>query len=225
MAEQQPAQPSPAPAAAPAPAPAEPKGLEKVYKDFNVEAEAHSFQPETPAPQAPVSQPAPVKKYDPFDPNFTANMQSLEQTAARAESTLSQTLGKLNALERQIHQRTVEADLKQAAGKIAEKSGVDVEVAEVAMEARARKDPKFLQIWNNRTKNPKAYEAALDAFSGEMKDKFTVRQDPQLVENQRAVRASQQQMATTTKETDQDKWASMTPQERAQERNRILRMG
>lgn len=225
MAEAQPAQPSTTPAAAPAAPAPEPQGLEKVYKDFNVEADAASFQPEHPAPQAaPVQQPAPQpKKFDPFDPNFPAHMQSIEQAAVQAQSALSQLQGQHTALQRQLHAQRVEADLKQAASSVAEKAGIDPEVAEVLLESRARKDPKFLSIWNNRSKNPKAFSAAIEALSGETKDKFTVRQDPQLVENQRAVRASQQQMATTTKESDQDKWANMSPTERAQERQRIMR--
>lgn len=223
-------QPSPAPAVTPAPSP-EPKGLEKVYKDFGVEAEAASFKPETQAPQAPApqpqyQQPAPQpQKFDPFDPNFPAHMQAVSQAAAHAQSALSTLQGQHTALQRQLHSQRVEADLKQAVGVVAEKSGLDPDIAEVALEARARKDPRFLQIWNNRAQNPKAFQAALDAFSGEAKERFAVRQDPQLVENQRAVRASQQQMATTTKETETDKWASMTPQERQDERNRIMRHG
>lgn len=224
--EQPQAQPSPAPAATPAASP-EPKGLEKVYKDFGVEAEAASFKPETQAPQAPAPQPqtpAP-QKFDPFDPSFPQHMQAVSQAAAQAQSALSQLQGQHTALQRQLHSQRVEADLKQAVGVVAEKSGLDPDIAEVALEARARKDPRFLQIWNNRAQNPKAFQAALDAFSGEAKERFAVRQDPQLVENQRAVRASQQQMATTTKESDGDKWASMTPQERQAERNRIMRAG
>lgn len=229
--EQTTAQPSPAPAAAPAAAP-EPKGLDKVYQDFGIEAQAASFKPETQAPQAPapqqVFQPAPApapQKFDPFDPNFPAHMQAVSQAAAQATSALHQLQGQHTALQRQLHTQRVEADLKQAASVIAEKSGIDQDLAEVAMEARARKDEKFLHIWNNRARNPKAFQAALDAFSGEVKDRFTVKQDPQLVENQRAVKASQQQMATTTRETETDKWANMTPDERAQERQRIKRFG
>lgn len=224
--EQPQAQPSPAPAATPAASP-EPKGLEKVYKDFGVEAEAASFKPENQAPQAPAPQPqtpAP-QKFDPFDPSFPQHMQAVSQAAAQAQSALSQLQGQHTALQRQLHSQRVEADLKQAVGVVAEKSGLDPDIAEVALEARARKDPRFLQIWNNRAQNPKAFQAALDAFSGEAKERFAVKQDPQLVENQRAVRASQQQMATTTRESDGDKWASMTPQERQAERNRIMRAG
>lgn len=228
MAEAQPAQPSTPPAAAPAaPATTEPKGLEKVYADYKVEAEAESFRPEAPAPQAPAqttTAPAP-QKFDPFDPNFPAHMQAVSQAAAQAQSALSNLQGQHTALQRQLHAQRVEADLKQAASSLAEKAGIDPDVAEVLLESRARKDPKFLSIWNNRSKNPKAFSAAVEALSGETKEKFTVRQDPQLVENQRAVRASQQQMATTAVKTDNDKWSSMTPAERAQERNRILRMG
>jgi hypothetical protein len=224
--EQQPAQPSPAPAAAPAASP-EPKGLEKVYKDYGIEESAASFKPETQAPQAPAQQqPAPQpQKFDPFDPSFPAHMQAVSQAAAQAQSALHQLQGQHTLLQRQLHAQRVEADLKQAVGVVAEKSGIDPDIAEVALEARARKDEKFLQIWNNRTKNPKVFQAALEAFSGEVKERFAVKQDPQLVENQRAVKASQQQMATTTRETDTDKWANMTPQERQAVRNRILRAG
>lgn len=227
--EQQQPQPSPAPAVTPAASP-EPKGLEKVYKDYGVEAEAASFKPETQAPQAPAQpqyqQPAPQpQKFDPFDPSFPAHMQNVAQAAAQAQSALSQLQGQHTALQRQLHSQRVEADLKQAVGVVAEKSGLDPDIAEVALEARARKDPKFLHIWNNRAQNPKAFQAALDAFSGEAKERFAVKQDPQLVENQRAVRASQQSMATTTKETENDRWANMTPDERQIERNRIMRHG
>lgn len=228
MAEQQ-AQPSPAPAAAPAaPSTPEPSGLEKVYKDYGIEAEAASFQPQPAAPQAPAqqSQPAaPAQKFDPFDPNFPAHMQAVSQAAAQATSALHQLQGQHTALQQQLHSQRVEADLKSAVGTVVEKSGIEADIAEVALEAKARKDPKFLQIWNNRAKNPKAFQAALEAVSGEFKERFAVKQDPQLVENQRAVRASQQQMATTTRETDIDKWANMTPADRQRERERIIRSG
>jgi hypothetical protein len=207
---------SPTPQAAPAaPAPAEPQGLEKVYQDFGIEDTASQFQPQSPQPAAQPQAPAPVApKFDPFDPNFSSHMERVAKAAAEAHSTLQATQGKLTALERQLHQKAVEADIKQAVGLITEKAGIDPEIAEVALEAKARQDPKFLQIWNNRQKNPKAYNAALQAVASEFQQKYTVRQDPQLAENQRAVKASQQQMATTHKPSQQDEWSSMTPSER-----------
>ena len=224
MAEPQ-AAPSPAPAQAPAtPTPEpQPQGLEKVYKDFNIEAEAATFKPEPPAAPAPA--PAVPKVPDPFDPNFPAYQAQLAQGLTALSQATTQMQGQFTALQQELGRRQVEADIKQAVGILTEKTGLDPDIAEVALESKARKDPKFLQIWNNRTKNPKAFQAALEAVSGEFKDRFSVKQDPQLVENQRAIRASQQQMAVTQRTSEQDKWAEMTPAEREAERNRIRRSG
>lgn len=221
MDQQQPAPQSPAPAPAPV-TPETPTGLEKVYKDFNIEDTAQSFQPQSPQPAAPA---APPKVPDPFDPNFPAYQQQLAQGLTALSQGMSELQKQQTQLQATLAKERTEADIKKAAGTIAEKAGIKENLAEIALEARARQDPKFLAIWNNRHKNPKALNAALEALSGEVKEEFTVRQDPQLVENQRAVKASQQQMATTTKETETDKWAAMTPNERERERQRIMRMG
>lgn len=188
--------------------------LEKVYSDFNIEETASTFQPQSPQPvETPVVAP---KVPDAFDPNFAQYQQAVAQNMTVLNKALSETAGKLTAIERQIQQRQVESDIKQAVGLVAEKAGIDPDVAEVALEVKARKDPKFLTVWNNRTKNPKAYQAALNAFAQEAQQRFTVRQDPQLAENQRAVKVSQQQMATTQSRSKDDEWADMSPSERQQ---------
>lgn len=207
---------SPTPQAAPAaPVTAEPQGLDKVYAEYGIEETAQTFQPQSPQPaqQTQPQQPS-APKFDPFDPNFPAHMQAVSRAAAEAHSALQALHGKHTALERQLHQKAVEADIKQAVSVITEKAGIDAEIAEVALEAKARQDARFLKIWNNRQQNPKAYQAALQAVASEFQQKYTVRQDPQLVENQRAVKASQQQMATTQKPSQQDEWSSMTASER-----------
>lgn len=217
---------SPTPSAAPAApaAPAEPQGLEKVYSDFKIEADAASFNPQSPQPATPAPAPV-VPKIDPFDPNFAAHMADLSRKAGETQSALQQTQSRLSQMERQIVQRQNEADIKQAVGVLTEGNGIKPKVAEVALEAKAREDPRFLKLWNMRSQNPQAFNAALKALKGDFEQEYTVRQDPQLLENQRAVRASQQQMATTQKTTQQDKWAEMSPQERAAERARIMRAG
>lgn len=207
---------SPTPQAAPAAqVTAEPQGLDKVYAEYGIEETAQTFQPQSPQPaqQTQPQQPS-APKFDPFDPNFPAHMQAVSRAAAEAQSALQALHGKHTALERQWHQKAVEADIKQAVSVITEKAGIDAEIAEVALEAKARQDARFLKIWNNRQQNPKAYQAALQAVASEFQQKYTVRQDPQLVENQRAVKASQQQMATTQKPSQQDEWASMSASER-----------
>jgi pyruvate dehydrogenase E2 component (dihydrolipoamide acetyltransferase) len=168
MAETQ--QPSPAPAATPAapaapatPEPAPPSGLEKVYSDFGIEEKAAEFQPQSPQPAqpaAPAAQPVPFKAPDPFSPDFGAYQAQLANGVSALHQSLQQTQQKLTQLDQQLNRRQVEADIKSAAKTLSAKAGIDSDVAEVAFEAQARKDPRLLQIWNNRAKNPKALEAA-----------------------------------------------------------------
>jgi hypothetical protein len=199
--------------------------LEKVYADFNIEETASTFQPQSPQPAQPQPQPQAPQKFDPFDPNFPAHMERISKAAAEAHSALQTTTGKLTALERHIQAKAVEADIKSAVGVLTEGSDIKSKIAEVHLEAKAREDARFRKIWENRSQNPKALSAALAALRGEIEQEYSVRRDPQLTENQRAVKASQQSMATTTKESPQDKWANMTQAERQAEVARIRRMG
>lgn len=198
---------------------------EQVYKEFAIEETASQFKPET--PQAPAQQtPPPVApKFDPFDPNFSVNLGNMANGVTSLNQALQATRTELGSLRQELHHERTEADIKRAVGAIAEKSGLDPKFTEVAFQLRAKEDPRLLSIWNNRGKNPKALEKAIEAVATEFKETYSVRQDPQLAENQRAVKASQQTMATTTKVSAQDQWAQMTPQERAQERARIMRAG
>jgi hypothetical protein len=96
---------SPAPQAAPA-APettAELSPSEQVYKEFNIEAEAQSFNPQSPQPattQAPPSQPA-FKVPDPFDPNFASYQAQMAQGVTSINQALQAT--------RNENQRAVES--------------------------------------------------------------------------------------------------------------------
>lgn len=218
------AQPSSEPAAAPVQEAT--TGLDAVYKEFGIEEQAASFQPQSPAPAPAPQAPTPgFKVPDPFDPNFSAYQAQLAQGVSTLHQALSQTRNEFNSLQKQLQSQKVEADIKKAVGVISENAKLDPDIAEVALEQKARKDPRFLQVWNNRDKNPKAFEAALKAVGAEFAQRFTVRQDPQLVENQRAVAASRQAMATTSKASAQDEWADMTPSERQAKVRMMMRLG
>ena len=189
--------------------------LEKVYQDFKIEDTAQTFKPETPhAPAQPVTQATP--KFDPFDPNFGNHLSEQAKQVSVLNQTVSDAVGRVNKLEASLVAKQTEADIKSAANVIAEKAGIKPRIAEVAMEVKAREDARFRQIWQNRHNNPKAFNAALEALAQEAAQEFVVKQDPQLAENQRAVKVSQQQMATTTKTTEQDELGKMTPAERQQ---------
>ena len=205
---------SPTPQAAPAtPAQAETVSpSEQVYKEFNIEAEAATFSPQSPQP-AQQLQPQ-FKVPDPFDPSFATYQAQMAQGVTSLNQALQATRQELGSLRQQLNNERTEADIKKAVGTIAEESGLDPKFAEVAFQLRAKEDARLLTIWNNRGKNPVALDKALKAVAAEFKQTYTVKQDPQLVENQRAVKASQQQMATTHKPSQQDEWASMSPTER-----------
>lgn len=200
---------------------------EQVYKDFGIEEQAASFQPENKTQAQPTNQPQaqPFKVPDPFDPGFPAYQAQLATGVTSLNQALQATRTELGTLRQELHSERTEADIKRAVGTIAEKSGLDPKFAEVAFQLRAKEDPRLLQVWNNRAKNPAAFNKALEAVASEFKQTYTVKQDPQLVENQRAMRAGQQQMATTTKETPQDKWANQTPAERQRDIQILLRQG
>lgn len=210
--------------AEPSAAPQE-SALETVYKEFGIEEQAASFQPQAPAP-APQPAPAPAfKAPDPFDPNFGAYQAQLASGVGALQQALTQTRGELTQLQASLQSQRTEADIKQAVGVLTDVAKIPPKIAEVAMEAKAREDKRFLQIWQNRQNNPKAFNAALKALGAELQDQFTVRQDPQLAENQRAVAASRNSMATTAKTSENDKWGEMTPAERQRAVQVLLRDG
>ena len=72
------------------------------------------------------------------------------------------------------------------------------------MGVEAKKDKRFLTIWENRQRNPQAYEAALKAVAGKLGKTYSLRADPQIAENQRALRDATSTKATTAPEQTTD---------------------
>lgn len=195
-----------------------PQTLDQVYKEFNIEEQAQEFR-QAPAREAPKAETIPDPILD------TEGFRSYQQRQAEGNTALQQSLqqitGEFTALKQAANRQALEADIKKAVTTINEKLKLDPDLIEASLEMKARKDPKFKTIWNNREKNPRALDAALKAVSHELGEKYTVRQDAQLIENQRAAKISQQTMATTKANSPDDKWDNMSPRERAQERERI----
>lgn len=168
--------------------------LDDVYKQFNVEEAASSFNPQREqkqeqsqrqTQQTPVAVPDPV-----LDPNgyktWAGNQHQLLQDA------LSKVEGQLNSMTVERIRQREEADIKSAVQQFQSVAGEDVDpdLAEIALGHRARKDPKFLAVWQNRGKNPAAFKAAVSALASEFKSKNMMKVDPQIAENQRAAKNS-----------------------------------
>jgi len=80
-------------------------------------------------------------------------------------------------------------------------------VIEAMLDAEARENPKFKALWENRSKNPSAWDNALKITAKKFAEDLSVKVDPTLVAAQRARRASQKQMATTAPEEPDEKWS------------------
>lgn len=196
--------------------------LDDVYKRFPIEAEASSFQARP--VQREVQQEAPQKDQqqevqipDPtLDPTgYRAYEQRKEREHATSKQALQQLDGKLNGILRATVKAQEEADIKGAVSEVNEHLGdrkLDPDEVEIRLGTKARKDPRFAAIWQNRHKNPAAMKAALRAIAGEIAKKTEYRLDPQIAENQRALKeATSSTKATTAPEPSQDEKLAKLP--------------
>lgn len=187
-----------------------PQTLDDVVRKFNVQEAAQEFnakpQPQVTA-QPPARQEIPVP--DPaLDPD---GFKKYMGTIATQDNDIRQTLYSINERLGKAEQERIrgqeEADLKAAVSAVKEKlNGFDDDFLEVALSHRAFRDAKFKTLWENRHRNPEAWKAGLAVVSNEMAKKFAVRADPQLAENQRAMKVSRDQMATTQKADKDEEW-------------------
>ena len=177
--------------------------LEQVYEKFNVEEHASEFHPQQ-QPQQRVEQQQPQHQQPPLGaeiPDPVLDQAGFKSYLAKQDSTVKQTLAGLSQFQQQLYvqeqRRREEADIRSAVQTVKEKIGdIDDDFVEIALGQKARKDPKFLSIYQNRGKNPGAWKAALGAVANEFKGKYQFRQDSQLTENVRAAKQSTQSSLT-----------------------------
>lgn len=180
--------------AQPSPEPEVAQTLDDVISEFNVEPIQQPVE-QTPAEITPQYQ-----TVDPLDTDQWNNYQQQQsQSQAALQGQLQDLNSKLTSYEQERVQKQVDADIKTAVeqvGKNVEDS--DPLMIELYLEKRARENEGFRNIWENRTKNPKALDKALGAITNELKGKFSIKADPQLAENQRAIQQSQSSNTTNT---------------------------
>jgi len=208
-----------APAAETAQTQPQTEDLESVYKRFNVEAEAQNFSAK---PQQIQRQEAPQREEEVSIPDPTLNpteYRAYEARKLKESSELRQALrqvdGRMQAFMQAAVKAQEEADIRGAVSEIndhlADKK-LDAEEVEIRLGTKARKDPRFMQIWQNRTKNPAALKAALKAIASEIGKKTEYRVDPQIAENQRALKEATSTKATTAAEPSlEEKLGKLSP--------------
>ena len=186
--------------------------LESVYKRFNVEAEANSFQArpvQREQQQAPRVEQEEVSIPDPtLQPDqYKAYELKKARELSSSKQALQQLDGKLNGILRATVKAQEEADIRGAVSDINDHLGdrkLDPDEVEIRLGTKARKDPRFMSIWQNRNQNPAALKAALKAIASEIGKKTEYRLDPQIAENQRALKEATSTKATTAPEETLD---------------------
>jgi hypothetical protein len=177
--------------------------LEDVYSEFNVDEAAQQFQAQ---PVQSVPQPV-TQQPDPY-----ADIQQQESNVLRGQ--LDQNTQELSQLKQSMVNKEIEADIGKAVDHVSQKiDGIDRDVVDAYLNSKANRDPRFMKLWEGRNSNPAAYKRGLDALSNEMAEKFSIKQDPQLTENQRAAQQSQQSMAASNQPSADNKFADMSNEE------------
>lgn len=221
--------------AQPSPAPAEPEvkeapqpTLADVAKKYNVEEEVKNFnpQPQQPAQVQPqvVERPFVNTVPDPItDLDGWNKYQAYQRTVI--DGTLRELTQTVSEIRKEKEQEKLNVEVNKAVTRVNEKLKIDPVYAEIMLEKKYRDDKIFKRIWDNRQTNPKALEEALDVIASEGSKVFQVRSDPQLVENQRAAKASQKAMSTTQQKSgpetgsmsdaEFDRWWNSTLNQRA----------
>jgi ribonuclease HI len=186
------------------------QSLEQVFESFNVDtepAQTQQYVPQQPAPPSQPERPAEIHIPDPaLDPDGFKRYEAARAADSQGlRQQLQSVVGALSHMQQAEVRRREEADIQKAVAYLHEKApDVDPDMIEVYLGHKARKEERLLKVWNNRQKNPRAWDAALKAIGNEMVGKFAVKSDPQLAENQRAMKVAQQSMATASKEPSLD---------------------
>ena len=164
--------------------------LDDVINDFNIDPSTTQTMDTAEPKPVEFAKPDYVDPLDSDQWNKYQNQQSQNQAALQGQ--LQDLSDKLTHYEQDKLQALVDTDIKAAVESISSKvEDSDPLMVELYLEKRARENEGFKSIWDNRAKNPKALNKALGAITNELKGKFSIKADPQLAENQRAIQQSQ----------------------------------
>lgn len=193
--------------------------LEQIASEINVEQQVQNFTAQPQQQTQTVQAPDPVADPDNYA-NYARQQTEILTNLDRTVRTLNE---KIQSQERDAAQAKVNADVDKAVSQVNKKLNVDPMMAEIALEKEYRTNPSFKKIWDNRDRNPGALEKALDVLSDKFSPIFSIRQDPQLTENQLAARKSQQALGRTPAKGSDDEWKDLSPQEFEAKWNRMKR--
>lgn len=198
--------------------------LEDVYKDAGIEVTPHVETQVQQQPQVTQTQVEPFIP-DPYDVDkFKAYIAEQQRGTAATQDAIRQLAGYVNQQRMAQAQAELQADLNKAVETVNQVlNHPKPKVVEAMIDAKAREDVRFKQLWENRSKNPTAWNNALNVVAKEFAKDLQVKVDPDLVASQRARKIAQQQMATTdAPRSESEEWESMSLEEQQARYDRIL---
>lgn len=152
------------------------------YK-FGEESPTSSSDPQPPKAEAP---PAPDPTTDPE--GYSKWLVANNQQNAELRTSLDQTLQELNAEKARIAQEREEQELNALVDKVHKELGeVPRNLVKYALADKYNSNEAFKTIIENRHKAPQALDKAIQALLPEMRKDFSIKADPQIAENQRAM--------------------------------------
>lgn len=152
---------------------------------------------------------------DPFDTeNFKAFLARQAAGTTALEQAVTKVVGYLNERQRSEAIASTRADIEKAVSSIDEVVQLGKpKVVEAYLDGMVREDPRMKAIWDNRAKNPTAWNNALKIAAKKMQEDFSIKTDPNLVNSQRARKESQRQMATTSADSKDESWDNLAQED------------
>jgi len=205
--------PSPAPAeTVSTPAVSPDDALHSIASEISIEEQVKTFN------ATPAYQPQQPFQSQPYAPDPVTDSEGYKRWAAQQaqqfqslDTTLREVSTKISAFEQMQQQQKVNAEVDKAVQLVNQKAKVDPDIVEAMLNVEYTKNPSFKKIFDNRDRNPMAYQKALGVIADKISSKFQVRTDPQIAENVRAAQASQRTMSVTNKTNDlMDQVGNMT---------------
>jgi len=179
--------------------------LDDVYKDAGIPEAKPQQRAEPVAPVAPQAQEIP----DPYDDKHKEWLLEQSKRVAALEASQQENAREKSEKQREIAAAKLEEEIQEATNYVKENAGLDdlpyddkakAALANFELNERARTDPKFKALWDNRNataQNNAAFKKALTIVTKDIAKKYEVKPDPQLSANRRALKAAQQSSATT----------------------------
>lgn len=169
--------------------------IDSIYNSAKDTFQQEANPPQPEVPQSNVTIPDPV-----------TDTENFQQYVGQSTTALSQQLSDVSNQLTAIRTEKIEAEAKQAVSQAVEKVNEvvkgDPDIIEGVLTARYNKDEKFRTIWDNRSNNPDALNKALNVVSKEIADKYSIKQDSQLTENQRAINESTKSLGSNAPQND-----------------------